>query len=219
MRPPHAPRTDCWSRCRAESLRDYCAIACFPKETSAMSRRWTYFVAALAIWSCCITTYKAYGDFMHPSPPWMVRSWWYDYPFSVLMALIVLAACVVYERRRRGGADQPPRGMRPWREKWELRVVLYSFAAIQLLRIPLAILNTIRATRLPPPYADSFWSRFPSDDVIAGTIIAGLVIIYDRWQVVSEARKMTGVCRKCGYDLRATPKKCPECGTIAVIGK
>jgi len=38
------------------------------------------------------------------------------------------------------------------------------------------------------------------------------------WQVVKKQyrrrRNKNGVCRACGYDLRATPNRCPECGTI-----
>jgi len=38
-----------------------------------------------------------------------------------------------------------------------------------------------------------------------------------RWWVASQ-RRARFLCRQCGYDLRASPDRCPECGTLVDEG-
>jgi hypothetical protein len=54
--------------------------------------------------------------------------------------------------------------------------------------------------------------------VLIGTgLIAGLMglgRLVQRLQTKEQRRLAKGLCPSCGYDLRATPLRCPECGNF-----
>jgi len=50
-------------------------------------------------------------------------------------------------------------------------------------------------------------------NVLTSTFLSSLVCLAFFFAMRREKRKsMAGLCRRCGYDLRATPNRCPECG-------
>jgi hypothetical protein len=81
----------------------------------------------------------------------------------------------------------------------------------------------------------SFWSLWwsrafkgrPDDELLKADLIlhdwflcllfgtAGLASVI--WILRTRRPPLAGFCRTCGYDLRATPDRCPECGTVRKI--
>ena len=72
------------------------------------------------------------------------------------------------------------------------------------------------ATPQPGTYVRQRWAAVPHW-VVAGVLAAatvGLATPKVR-RVRRDQRAVRGLCTSCGYDLRATPGRCPECGAQA----
>jgi hypothetical protein len=57
------------------------------------------------------------------------------------------------------------------------------------------------------------WPDYVRDGSVGLALIVG-VLVYDRRRLAKESRSDFGQCLICGYDLRATPDRCPECGAM-----
>src|SRR5262245_36508395 len=79
---------------------------------------------------------------------------------------------------------------------------------------PLGVYRAI-ADRATPYgwHSRTFWLAAAGANALVGALGICLIFRADRREK-REKRRTAGLCVRCGYDLRATPERCPECGTI-----
>jgi hypothetical protein len=68
----------------------------------------------------------------------------------------------------------------------------------------------------PPPAPFLVMPVYYAIPTSAALILPGACVARARRQRIRRAR---GLCPVCAYDLRATPDRCPECGTVALAGE
>src|ERR1700722_9379222 len=188
---------------------------CWNGRMGGVKRRNIYMLAGLFLLSSGVSITRAFNLYIHPAPVWMTSDrLWFEELFGAAWTVFVVAALITYDRRQiaRERLGSEKHIIQHWSDKLELRAVLYTFVLLQLLDFPVAVFKDLNAMHAQTSGGDTFWSLFPKENIMWVAVAAAL-IIYDRRRLSREVRH-DGRCQICGYDLRATPERCPECGTI-----
>ena len=177
--------------------------------------RTIYILAGLAAFMTAVLLVRSYHEFPKPSPNWMTGARrWYESLFGSVLWAGVFVACLQYANYRRRllkiGREARPRA---WLNRHEVRSLLYLFAFVQFVHLPIAVWRTSVALHDPttPAFASGLLSLFPVEGVLS-PVVGAAAIYYDRRRTTRERRQLGDLCPACGYDLRASPERCPECG-------
>jgi hypothetical protein len=58
-----------------------------------------------------------------------------------------------------------------------------------------------------------FAVRLPHWSLFVATAVLPTLLLLHHWRDIRQKSRI-GLCARCGYDLRATPDRCPECGRV-----
>jgi hypothetical protein len=118
---------------------------------------------------------------------------------------------------RQGSAHAYPRlqaldRKKCWRSRPPARWIVWWFCLLGIGSVPISAIRAIRAYHHDPyPYGNHWQMKL--FNALLGACIGVGCLLYDRWRLRRERDREYGRCPVCGYDLRATPDRCPECGT------
>jgi hypothetical protein len=85
-----------------------------------------------------------------------------------------------------------------------------------LLAIPMTLAVLLALVTWGPAVVNGWW--FPLALLTPGLFGVIGVVRLIRAERAFVIRRQEGLCVNCGYDMRGTPDRCPECGTIREKG-
>ena len=207
----------CYGRAAMEQFPRPCSRSIPPRglRYETMPRPFFYFLAIVLPAGCIGGLFSTIDQLHHG---WFghlqSNNPWYESMTAAttdgFLAVCLFSAEIKRRRREQAGVTSPVR----WKERTEVRTAIYAFAIMLLLAVPFSVIKAISRVQSGPFSNITFWHEFEFSSLLAGGIGAAL-IGYDRRRLHQDLHSYRKIqCVKCGYDLRATPERCPECGTV-----